>query len=289
MAKGSEYHGRLNEQVDDVDWYGEVRDLRTEDGLIEVVLPNGKIALEKQENLCILVEEGEALPYDDEGPMDGVDGYEEDEYAGEWEDEEFDGDYDEEYELQNNKSETASIRMAERDEWEEMEDEADHEEDEVERITTPPPQPSLAQPAPTLAHLASAGASATSLPVTNTPPIPESIASSSRPPHVKDDPSWERFAILEEADASHHFFNQPVGKPNVAFLSRLQKEFKVLASSLPGVSASCRPLFSQTTADSLSLPYTQTPSSFAATKTGWTFCACLSLVLPERPTSTLPT
>jgi len=40
--------------------------------------------------------------------------------------------------------------------------------------------------------------------------------------------------MLEEVPEDHHFFNTPVGKPNAAFSTRMQKEFKVLASSLPG-------------------------------------------------------
>lgn len=243
MSKEGEHRGTLNRNVDNIDWYGEVKDLRT-DGMIEVLLPSGRVTLERQENLSILVEEGEPPLYDDEGPleMDGVD-----EADGEWEDEPYDGQSltgsESEYLTDQLDAETASIRMAEseRDEWEHLEE---NEHDEVEGLTTPPPEP-----APTVAPIAAPQPSSTSSstpttverPLTDTPPIPEglvsapsAVASSSRQaPAVKDPPEWERFAILEEADATHHFFEQPVGKPNAAFLTRLQKEFKVLASALP--------------------------------------------------------
>jgi ubiquitin-conjugating enzyme E2 O len=245
MSKEGEHRGTLNRHVDNIDWYGEVKDLRT-DGMIEVLLPSGRVTLERQEHLSILVEEGEPPLYDDEGPleMDGVD-----EADGEWEDEPYDGQSltgsEGEYLTDQLDAETASIRMAEseRDEWEHLEEEEEH--DEVEGLTTPPPETTPAAVESIAAPLPSSTSSSTPTtverPLTDTPPIPDglapapsAIASSSRPaPAAKDAPEWERFAILEEADATHHFFEQPVGKPNAAFLTRLQKEFKVLASALP--------------------------------------------------------
>ncbi|BFZ63276.1 serine/threonine protein kinase [Saitoella coloradoensis] len=44
---------------------------------------------------------------------------------------------------------------------------------------------------------------------------------------------WEKFMVLEAAPSSHHFFNQPSPAGNRTFISRIQKEHKILRQSLP--------------------------------------------------------
>lgn len=52
---------------------------------------------------------------------------------------------------------------------------------------------------------------------------------------LSDEDAWVPFDILETAPQEHHFFNEP--RPATAtktYLSRLQKEHRALATSLPG-------------------------------------------------------
>ncbi|ODQ54773.1 hypothetical protein SAICODRAFT_54083 [Saitoella complicata NRRL Y-17804] len=44
---------------------------------------------------------------------------------------------------------------------------------------------------------------------------------------------WEKLMVLEAAPSSHHFFNQPSAAGNRTFISRIQKEHKILRQSLP--------------------------------------------------------
>ncbi|EPQ29104.1 uncharacterized protein PFL1_03393 [Pseudozyma flocculosa PF-1] len=49
-----------------------------------------------------------------------------------------------------------------------------------------------------------------------------------------DDPRWSRFEILEEAPSDHAFLKEPAGSTSsAAYFKRIQREFKVLQSSLP--------------------------------------------------------
>ena len=45
---------------------------------------------------------------------------------------------------------------------------------------------------------------------------------------------WKRFEILPEAPHDHAFFNSTPSQPSRNFLTRLQKEYRALSSSLPG-------------------------------------------------------
>jgi hypothetical protein len=50
-----------------------------------------------------------------------------------------------------------------------------------------------------------------------------------------DDENWKSFDILEEAPMDHAYFKEPrLTASSKAFYSRLQKEHRALASSLPG-------------------------------------------------------
>lgn len=50
----------------------------------------------------------------------------------------------------------------------------------------------------------------------------------------QEEPPWKRFDILSSAPADHAFFSSPPATPSKSFLGRLTKEYRVLASSLPG-------------------------------------------------------
>lgn len=45
---------------------------------------------------------------------------------------------------------------------------------------------------------------------------------------------WKRFDVLASAPHDHAFYSSTPAQPSKAFLSRLNKEYRVLASSLPG-------------------------------------------------------
>jgi ubiquitin-conjugating enzyme E2 O len=47
---------------------------------------------------------------------------------------------------------------------------------------------------------------------------------------------WKRFEVLPEAPQDHAFFNSTPSQPSRNFLTRLQKEYRALSSSLPGQS-----------------------------------------------------
>lgn len=46
---------------------------------------------------------------------------------------------------------------------------------------------------------------------------------------------YKRFDILSSAPADHAFFTSPPAQPSKSFLGRLTREYRVLASSLPGL------------------------------------------------------
>ena len=49
---------------------------------------------------------------------------------------------------------------------------------------------------------------------------------------------WKRFEILPNAPIDHAFYSSPPAQPS-RFLARLNKEYRVLSSSLPGKNMSC--------------------------------------------------
>lgn len=57
---------------------------------------------------------------------------------------------------------------------------------------------------------------------------------SSAPYVTPEDIGWERFEVLEEAPAEHHFYPQPQQAGSKAWMTRMQKEHRALRSSLPG-------------------------------------------------------
>lgn len=66
------------------------------------------------------------------------------------------------------------------------------------------------------------------------------VASTSHIPEVADiaedeNAPWKRFDILASAPPDHAFYSSPPAQPSKSFLGRLTREYRVLASSLPGL------------------------------------------------------
>jgi len=126
-----------------------------------------------------------------------------------------------------------------------------------------------------------------------TAPAPAPAATSvSMPGEVEEDfPDWSRFEVLEEAPLDHHYIGEPVQVPGKAFMSRMRKEHKVLASSLPRASLS-RSLYVRRAAarrarraDVPASPM-QPTSSCARTRTASTSCGASSSARSTRRSRT---
>lgn len=50
-----------------------------------------------------------------------------------------------------------------------------------------------------------------------------------------EEPNWKRFEILASAPVDHAFYSSVPAQPSRNFLARLNKEYRVLSTSLPGV------------------------------------------------------
>lgn len=50
-----------------------------------------------------------------------------------------------------------------------------------------------------------------------------------------EEPPWKRFDILSSAPADHAFYSEPPAQPGKSFMTRLNREYRALANSLPGV------------------------------------------------------
>lgn len=71
------------------------------------------------------------------------------------------------------------------------------------------------------------------------PDVPKDASPS--PDLDSDEPEspWKRFDVLPSAPVDHAFYTSAPAQPSKAFLGRLTKEYRVLASSLPGSSFIC--------------------------------------------------
>ena len=68
-------------------------------------------------------------------------------------------------------------------------------------------------------------------------PIPEQMKptlSSHSEEVIDQDSDWKRFDILPSAPVDHAYYTTTPSQPSRAFLTRLQKEYRALSSSLPG-------------------------------------------------------
>lgn len=217
----------------EVRWFGEVMNLTTT-GQIEVVLPRGEKVQVPLERVTLLNNEGldelGAWPEDNLSMSDGSsyastevmeevlypdgDHPEGEEEVDGWETEGSEGDEDEE------------MQTAEA-EW------GDEEEEGVkdEEMNVPggpiPATPSPPEPQPP----------STAVSPPPPPAGPSTVASGGSILDTLDESNspWHRFEILSSAPADHAYYAQKTSaaRPPKAFMTRLAKEYKVLASSLP--------------------------------------------------------
>lgn len=69
------------------------------------------------------------------------------------------------------------------------------------------------------------------------PDVPKDADETALDDLSSDDPElpWKRFDILSSAPVDHAYYSSPPAQPSRAFLTRLAREYRVLSSSLPGM------------------------------------------------------
>lgn len=250
IASSEESDPTLPRQADprDIDWFGEVTDLRS-DGLIEVTLPNFNKVIVPLQRLTLL--------------QDGLDPTVEDMWGDEYDDEQAD-DIDDDMEIEYDDPRDAdahsegsweTVPEEDREEWTEEQDEDSMDVDPVQANAEGPPAAAVApapasEPTPETGSpplLTPSAATANGAPIELRTPSPlPATASSSRIPQPTrqsilsgsdDDEAWQRFAVLPSAPADHAFYGTPVAQPSKTFTSRIAKEFRVLSNNLPGESS----------------------------------------------------
>ena len=236
-----------------IDWYGTVEELFL-DGTCRVRLPTGKTVIETPEKLQILSDSNfgmheHAMMDDDPNDPWNMAG----DYDDMYDDEGLDDRDSPEMWLDQN----GEVVSAGRDEWEDMSDGTPAAPEVAEiRIDEPEVAAKGDMNAQGGSRAVEAGASVAS---TDTPTsviateednpaatekAMKAIApSSSTREHpsaptelaaASSDSEWNQFAVLESAPTSHAFYSKPLAsQPGSAFFKRLQKEMKVLQTSLP--------------------------------------------------------
>lgn len=241
---------RYGTEATEIDWYGTVEELLL-DGSCQIRLPCGKQVTEKLERLQILSDTGfgmhEHEHEDDDGMIDVVDpwdGMEED-----------DGYYDDDYDSAEEAmwmDQDGEVVANTGDDWEDMDDgsngalevaeihldDAEADEDAAEAAHVDASSELRSVPATTKTQNGDAGTSkATSSALeaiasteasSGEPSAPSELAAAS------SDREWSQFSVLESAPTSHAFYSKPpASAPGATFFKRLQKEMKVLQTSLP--------------------------------------------------------
>ncbi|EST06706.1 Ubiquitin-conjugating enzyme, E2 [Kalmanozyma brasiliensis GHG001] len=210
----------------DIDWYGTVEDLLL-DGTCRVRLPTGRTVVEKLDKLQILsdsqfgMHEHAMLDEDGHDPWDMDADYEDDDM------------YDDEEDLDAMWVDQDGEMVANgRDDWEDMSDGAPEVAeihiDESEEDSPSSADTQDATDAATVEKALEAVVPSIDAASTSEPSVPTELAGAST------STEWNQFAVLESAPVSHHFYSKPLtSQPGPQFFKRLQKELKVLASSLP--------------------------------------------------------
>ncbi|KDN41490.1 hypothetical protein RSAG8_07440, partial [Rhizoctonia solani AG-8 WAC10335] len=220
----------------EIHWFGEVMNLTT-GGLIQVVLPHGEMVEVPLERVTLLNNEGldELAAWADNLSMDDGSSYGSDEVM-----EEVvypDGQPPQEEEVDGWETEGSEGKD------EDMESAGSWGDDEDREMPIPggyiPAAPSPPQHAP---------AAATAAAKTETSPPPPPVPGPSTAMNVsggsildtldEDNSPWHRFEVLPSAPADHAYYAQKTTSAQLprSFMTRLTKEFKVLASSLPSSS-----------------------------------------------------
>ncbi|CAE6413274.1 unnamed protein product [Rhizoctonia solani] len=217
----------------DVRWFGEVMNLTT-DGLIQIVLPHGEVVEVPLERVTLLNNEG----FDELAgwPDDNLSAEEGSNYGSEEVMEEVlypDG--------QPLQEEEADGWETEGSEDEDMESTGSWGDDEDRDMAMPggyiPGSPVPPEPASAATAIAAAETEVSP----PTPPVPEpSTSVNVRGGSILDtldesNSPWHRFEVLPSAPVDHAYYGHKTtsAQPPRAFMARLTKEYKVLASSLP--------------------------------------------------------
>lgn len=138
------------------------------------------------------------------------------------------------------------------DEWEELDDDEDHDDhmdidpegwaDEttlplINIAQTPPVTLPISTSRPETPRVNTIAKS--SAPPVERPPSPSVSKDTADEPNLDEDSDtealpWKRFDVLPSAPVDHAYYSSPPAQPSKTFLGRLTREYRVLASSLPG-------------------------------------------------------
>ncbi|CBQ68201.1 conserved hypothetical protein [Sporisorium reilianum SRZ2] len=216
-------------EATEIDWYGTVEELLL-DGTCRVRLPCGKKVVEKLDKLQILSDSGfgmheHAVMDDDPWNMDPEADYDDDMLDDEYDDE-YDDDEDAMWVDQN-----GEMVANGRDDWEDMSEGAP----EVAEIHVDEPEAEKEQDAaPAVEAKETAQKAMEAIVPSSASTAPEEPSAPTELATASSDSDWNQFAVLESAPTSHAFYSKPLAtQPGAAFFKRLQKEMKVLQSSLP--------------------------------------------------------
>jgi len=213
LSKPDSGDGKLG-RATDVEWVGEVM-TNNVDGSIEIMLPSGTRIVQPLNKLSLLIDDVDELQ------------------MGDW----FEGDDGEEgdeMDVDEGGSDWSEGSWETVDHGEQDHDWAADDEEEV----SPPTHVPMEDTEEPVAPGGFAAPSAELPKAAPTPTPPRSTAVSPPPPPALaeapvDSPNWERFLIQEACPPDHFFANKESAVPGKAFLGRMQKEYKVLQSSLP--------------------------------------------------------
>ena len=177
---------------------------------------------------------------------DGINQLEDDLYEGS--DGDSQGSYDEREEWAMNKDGVwRPIRNDERDAWDDEEDEdleiEDGHDGSIPDAPSTHPMHSDHEMAPT-EELATPRSPSDSRIIPPTEAESSPSDTQSRPLHDsdqvrdpdEDNPSWKRFDILPSAPPDHAYYGTVASQPSKSFLARLNREYRILQSSLPSTS-----------------------------------------------------
>lgn len=228
---------RPGSEATEIDWYGIVEELLL-DGTCRIRLPCGKRVFEKLESLQILSDSSFGMhEHAIMDEQDAHDPWDTDSYG----DEMYDDGYEDHYDSAEDAmwvDQDGQVVANSRDDWEDMSDGVP----EVAEIHVDEPKKVERNEAEEGSNAARAAiASNETCEKTMEAIVASGNASGSEEPAAPTElvtassaSEWNQFAILECAPTSHAFHSNPLTtQPGAAFFKRLQKEMKVLQTSLP--------------------------------------------------------
>ncbi|SJL05546.1 uncharacterized protein ARMOST_08914 [Armillaria ostoyae] len=202
-------------------WIGEVTKLRL-DGQIEVSHPEGSVRVYPLQRLTRLYDSIEQLEDDPWGDEHSHDEHEYLEGSGYWPDESG---------VWHHLDESM-------DGWEDIEDVDDtmdvdmwHHDEDTPRVSGPSSPSIIDQfPPPPTVEMDVESDTTSVNPVVD---ILKTMKDGTTIDEENDDFPWKRFDILPSAPHDHAYYASPPAQPSKSFLSRLQREYRILQSSLP--------------------------------------------------------